>query len=408
MAEKKKKTNRAPAGAGSVSQRSSDKLWQGSITIGMNPATGRPMKKYIYAQSEKECVKKLRALQAAVDAGTYQEPSKMTVGQWMDMWTADYLGAVKPGTVESYKYHVEKNIKPALGNAKLQKLAPHHIQSLYNDLQRKGGLSPKTIKNLHGVLHKAFKQAAALGYIQRNPADSVVLPRIEKAEMQTMQEGDLLRFLQAIAGHQFEHLFFVTVFTGMRRGEVMGLTWDCVDFERGLITVNKQLVRNRSGEGDSYILASTKNDKPRRITPAPAVMARLRAEQEHQREMCALSGPMWAGNPSNLVFTTPFGKFQSPLTVYHKYKKLLADNGLPELRFHDLRHTYAVNALQSGDDIKTVQGNLGHHTAAFTLDTYGHVSEKMQRDSADRMEQFIQSVTEGPQGPKEGQKSCSV
>jgi integrase len=387
----KKKTNRAPAGAGSISKRKDD-IWQGSVAVGINPATGKPMRKYVYASSEKECVKKLRALQAAIDGGTYREPSKLTVGQWLDMWTADYLGAVKPGTVESYKYHVERNIKPALGSAKLQKLAPHHIQSLYNDLQRKSGLSPKTIKNLHGVLHKAFKQAVALGYLQRNPADSVVLPRIEKAEMKTMQEDDLLRFLQAIAGHQFENLYFVTVFTGMRRGEVMGLTWDCVDFERGFITVNKQLVRNRSGEGDSYILASTKNDKPRRITPAPAVLARLRAEQARQEEMREQAGPMWEGNPSNLVFTTQFGKFQSPLTVYHKYKKLLIEQGLPDLRFHDLRHTYAVNALQSGDDIKSVQSNLGHHTAAFTLDTYGHVTDQMKRDSAARVERIIKEA----------------
>jgi len=102
------------------------------------------------------------------------------------------------------------------------------------------------------------------------------------------------------------------------------------------------------------------------------------------------AGELWA-NPMNLVFTNPTGGHLVHLTVYKHYKRLVAELGIPEMRFHDLRHTYAVNALQSGDDIKTVQGNLGHHTAAFTLDVYGHVTEEMKQASADRMEQFIQA-----------------
>jgi len=389
MPEKKKKTNRAPAGAGSISQRK-DGTWQGSVSMGINPATGKSKRKYVYAGSEKECVKKLRALQSALDAGTYNEPTQMTVGQWMDVWVADYLGGVKPTTVESYLYHVNQNIRPALGNAKLQKLTPHHIQAMYNDLQRRGGLSPKTIKNLHGVVHKAFKQAVALGFMQRNPADNVVLPRIEKSETQTIQEDDLPRFLQAIEGHRYEAVYFVTVFTGLRKGEVLGLTWDCVDFERGLLVISRQLQRNR-GEGASYILTSTKNDKTRRIAPAPAVMERLQLQRAYQAEMREAAGPVW-NNPDNLVFTNALGRYLCPWTVYDEYKKIMKGLGMPELRFHDLRHTYAVNALRSGDDIKTVQGNLGHHTAAFTLDTYAHVTEEMQRDSADRMQRVIEEA----------------
>ena len=388
--KKKKKTNRAPAGAGSISQRSSDKLWQGSVTVGVNPGTGRPVKKYVYGKTQGEAQKKLDALKADIARGEYREPSGMTVGQWFDTWAEEYLGSVRPGTVESYKYHINHNIKPAIGAVRLQKLTPHHIQTFYNDLLRKRGLSPKTIKNLHGVIHKALKQATALGYVMRNPSDNLVLPRLEKSEMLYIEEDDFPRFLQAITGHKFEAIFFITAFTGLRRGEVVGLTWDCVDFERGTIFVNKQLVRNR-GEGDSYIFGPTKNGKSHLITPAPAVMERLRLQQARQAEMREIAGPSW-DNASNLVFTTPLGRFQSPHTVYEHYKKIMESLGMSDLRFHDLRHTYAVSALRSGDEIHDVSKNLDHYSVAFTMDVYGHITEKMQRESADRMERFIQSV----------------
>lgn len=394
MAEKKK-TNRAPAGAGSITKRK-DGTWQGSISMGINPATGKTRRKYVYAPSEKECVKKLQALQADLARGTYQEPLKMTVGQWLDMWIADYLGGVKPATIESYTYHVEQNIKPSIGSLKLQNLKPHHVQSMYNDLQRAKALSPKTIRNLHGAFHKSMNRAVALGYIQRNPADNAVLPRVEKAEVHILSEDQLSGFLEAISGHRYELLYFITVFTGMRQGEVLGLSWDCVDFERGTLTINKQLVRNR-GEGPSYILASTKNDKPRRIVPAPAVMTCLQVQRDLQGEWREMVGKIW-GNADNLVFTNEIGRYVTPYTVFDDYKKIVKDLGVPELRFHDLRHTYAVNAIQAGDDIKTVQGNLGHHTAAFTLDVYGHLTDKMQRESAERMERLIRAAV----GQKEG------
>jgi len=119
-------------------------------------------------------------------------------------------------------------------------------------------------------------------------------------------------------------------------------------------------------------------------------MQRLWMHRREQNEQRARAGEVW-DNPMNLVFTNPLGGYLVHVTVYKHYKRLVAELGIPELRFHDLRHTYAVNALQSGDDIKTVQGNLGHHTAAFTLDTYGHVTEQMKQASADRMDQFIQA-----------------
>jgi integrase len=387
MAKNNRKTNRAPQGAGGICKRS-DGRWQGTYTVGTNPGTGKPVKKYVYAPTEKECVKKLKALQAEIDNGTFQQPNRISIGQWLDVWAAEYLGGVKPGTVKTYKVQIKTHITPALGAVKLQKLTPHAIQAFYNSLQRDKGLSPKTIKNIHGVLHSALEQASDLDYIRFNPADKCKLPRIEKKEVAVLTEEKIPAFIQQAGQDVYGTLMYVTLFTGLRESEVLGLTWDCVDFESGSIRIKQQLQRN--AEADIYQLAPLKNDKPRLITPAPAVMQRLWAERVRQNANTQKAGEEWQ-NPLNLVFTNEFGKNLIQRTVVKKFKDVAAAIGEPTLRFHDLRHTYAVNALQSGDDVKTVQDTLGHHTAAFTLDTYGHATARMKQASAERMERFIQA-----------------
>lgn len=164
-----------------------------------------------------------------------------------------------------------------------------------------------------------------------------------------------------------------------------------MDSEKGVLTINKQLQKERKGTG-AYHLVSPKNGKGRWITPAQAVMEVLRAQQRKQAEWKQLAGGAW--EDSGLVFTNQLGHHLSAQTVYLHFKKLATEAGYPNARFHDLRHGYAVVALQSGDDIKTVQENLGHHTAAFTLDVYGHVTEQMKQASAERMERFIKTVSD--------------
>ena len=206
-----------------------------------------------------------------------------------------------------------------------------------------------------------------------------------------LDDDQIAAFLEAIQGHRLENLYRVVLFTGMREGEALGLTWDCVDLDTGSILINKQLQRKRDGTGE-YMLVSTKNGKSRTITAAPSVVSILRAVRTRQREWQLKSGGLW-DNPLNLVFTNEIGQPLSDHTVYKNFKSIVGRIGSPETRFHDLRHSYAVAAIRAGDDIKTVQGNLGHATAAFTLDVYGHVTDQMKQESADRMEAFIQRVT---------------
>lgn len=368
--------------------------WESRVTVGRDPGTGKQIQRSFTGKTQKEVREKMQAAAVEVNQGTYTAPSKLTVGQWLDIWQRDYLGAVKPFTVQCYERSVRLYIRPALGAIKLEALDAHTVQQFINELGQPRGekpaLSPKTVRNAHGVLHKALQQAVRVGYIRFNPADSCELPRAERKEIKPLDDAAISAFLQAIKGHRFEAIYLTMLFTGLRRGEACGLTWDCVDLERGTILVNKQL-QNVPGQPGEFRLVPTKNSKSRTITAAPFVVKLLRRHKTQQTEARLKAGPLW--EDSGFVFCNEIGERISPSTVYHNYKRVVASIGLPEARLHDLRHSYAVAALRAGDDIKTVQGNLGHHAAAFTLDVYGHVTEEMKQASADRMEQFIKGVS---------------
>jgi len=265
---------------------------------------------------------------------------------------------------------------------------------MYNDLLRKEGkeegLSPKSIRNINGVLHSAMEKAIALGYISANPTRGCTLPRVEHREMETIKDDDITRFIEAVKGHRHEILYLVTMFTGMRQGEILGLTWDCVDYKQGVIVVNKQLQKERA-KGGKYHFASLKNNKTRKVPASVYVLNLLRTHQRKQMEWKLRAGSIW-DNTMNLVFTNELGGHLSNDTVYNNFKTIVKRLGLDAVRFHDLRHTFALLSLQNGDSVKTVQQALGHATAAFTMDVYGHVSEQMQRESAEKMDAFIASL----------------
>ena len=382
-----KKTTRNAPGSGTIRQRK-DGTWEARYTVGRDPGTGKQIQKSVYGKTKAEVAQKLRKATSEIDEGIYTEPSRLTVGSWFDIWIAEYLGGVKDTTRAQYSYLLRIHIKPRIGAVKLSALSAPMIQNMYNTAQAEG-LSAKSVRNLHGVMHHALDKAVKLGYIKTNPCNACEQPRVVKKEMKTIAGDHLSHFLQAIKGHQFEDLMFVTVFCGLRQGEVLGLTWDCVDFDRGTITISKQLQKERrEGGGGEYRFVPLKNDKQRTLTPAPEVFTVLRRTQVEQIKSRLKAGQDW-NNALNFVFTRPLGNHLSSRTVYHNFQRVAQEIGIPDVRFHDLRHTYATLSLQNGDDIKTVSENLGHATVAFTLDTYGHVTEKMKQDSANRMQALI-------------------
>ena len=382
-----KKTSHGAKGSGSIRKRP-DGRWEARYTVGVDPETGKQIRKSIYGKTQKEVRQRMAKTITEIDDGSYIEETGMKLSEWMDTWLEEYASHnVSPYTKDSYERIIRNHVNPGLGKVKLAELSALQIQKFYNGLMSKKKLSGKTVKNVHGVLHRALDKAVKLGMLRVNPADACDLPKTRRKEIHPMETEDISRFVQEIRANKYGYVYWVTLFTGMRQGEVLGLTWDCVDFERNTLFINKQLHKSEK-VGGAYKLTPTKNQRSRVITVAPSVMEVLEKQKRRQQQMQALAQEAW-NNEWNLVFTNEFGGHLCHFTVYKHYKKIVTKIGVPEERFHDLRHSYAVVSLESGDDIKTVQSNLGHATASFTLDVYGHVSQKMRQQSADRMEAFI-------------------
>ena len=256
-------------------------FWEARYTVGFDPGTGKQVQKSISGKTQKEVRQKLQAATAAIAAGTYVAPCKMTLGQWLDIWKAEYLGGVKPLTLKDYYIQIDAHIKPALGAVRLDGLEPHMIQRFYNTMSDRDGnpLSPKTIKNVHGVLHKALQQAIANGYISQNPSSACVLPKVQKPEIKPLEPSEIALFLKEADKDSYGNLFIVAIFTGMRQGELLGLSWENVDFANGVIHVKQQL-QCKDGE---YFFCTPKSGKGRTIAPASIVMEALQQEWRNQR-----------------------------------------------------------------------------------------------------------------------------
>lgn len=357
--------------------------WEARVTTGRDPGTGRQVQRSFTGQTQREVLEKMQAATAAVNKGTYTALSKLTVGKWLDVWAKDYLGNVKPATAYIYKNNITNHIKPALGAVKLVELHPHTVQGFINGLD---GLSPASVRLAYKVLHMAIEKAVELDYLPKNPASKCELPRMEQKEIHPLDDDQAAALLKAAKGTYIEYLVTVAMFTGLRLSELLGLTWDAVDFTKGTITVSKQLAMKKHKNGGLFV--SPKNGKARTITPAASVLAELKKQKAQQAKLQIKAGPLW-DNPHRLVFTDEIGGPLYHTRTERAFSKILDAAGLSGARFHDLRHTYAVNAIRAGDDIKTIQCNLGHATASFTLDRYGHFTERMKQDSAARMETFI-------------------
>lgn len=392
-------------GIGTIRKRKEGQ-WEARYTAGFDLLTGKQIQKSVYGKTQPEVKKKL----AAAIANLPQEQEKCLVnsptlnfGSWLEEWLKDYCCTRKPNTIEQYEYQIRVNIKPTLGKTALSELKGEQIQHLYNELMkphkllsRNGrllkskGLSAKSIKNVHGVIHESLTKAVQLHYIRENPSDSCELPKTVKPQIHPIPGTMISIFLAEIRADELSALMFVALFTGMRQGEIMGLRWVCVDFDREYLTISHQLQKERQ-KGGEYRLVTLKNDKTRVIKPAHFVFDELRKVKEVQDGKKLLCKGKWQ-DQYGLVFTDAYGNACKKSTVYNHFKRICRKLGYPKIRFHDLRHTFATISLQNDKDYKLLSENLGHATVAFTLDIYGHVSEEMQRESADKMQAFYEKI----------------
>ena len=386
----RKSNTRAASGAGTIRQRP-DGRWEARVTVGINPGTGKAIRRSIYGDTQAAVRKEMTAILREIDRGTYLTPQKITVGQWLDEWLDTYaVTQVKPLTYQSYAAVIKNHLKPAFGAVSLQSLRGSHVQKLYNEMLAKGR-NAKTVINVSAVLRKSLDVAMKQGLITSNPCDAAELPKAMRKEIKPLTDAEIPLFLEQIEKHEFRNAYAMCLFAGLREGECLGLSWSQVDFEKGRITVSQQLQKTKSGHVEYYIADTTKSGKPRTIEPPAICFDYLRDEKRRQAQNKLKAGELW-NNEWNLVFANGVGRYIEIETFYRKFKKVVAAIGRPDARVHDLRHTAATVAIASGADIKSVQSLLGHATAAFTLDVYAHTSEAMMKDTAARMQSYYDNL----------------
>lgn len=379
------------AGEGTIRKRS-DGRWEAIIVVGTNPGTGKAIRRSVYGKTQKEVKDKKQSILEQVKNEDYKRPDKTSVGQWLDIWLTTFCRIkVKQSTLDSYEAIIRNHIKPAVGSIRLQDLCGVQVQKLYNDLLD-AGKSPKTVRNVAAVFHKAVSVAVKQKIIGRNPCGDVELPTVNRKQIKPLEDREIPLFISAIEGHPFRNAYALCLFAGVREGEALGLSWNNVDFEKGQITISQQL-QKRKKKGEGYrIVDSTKSGKYRTIEPPAITFKYLRAERARQAENQLAAGELWS-NPDNLVFTDKTGKHLAIPSFYKAFKRIAAAIGRPDARPHDLRHTAATVAIASGADIKSVQDLMGHATAAFTLNVYAHTSDQMKKDTAARMQSYYDNLT---------------
>ena len=378
---KKKRIN----GEGNIRKRS-EHSWEASLR------TEDGERLYVYGSTQKEAKEKLQEIQAEIANGTYIAENEMTVGEWMDEWFECFTSGVKASSRERYEQDIRIHIKPGIGQINLQDLKLLHVQRFLNQCKDQKNLAQKTVKNIYLVLNKALKKAQSQGLIRQNPCGEAEIPSYDTPlkEMRPLKDAEVARFLKQITGHPDEFLLYMALFTGMRESELIGLTWDCVDLDTGNIHLYRQL-KPVKGRKATWAFTTLKNKQSRDFIAPPSVVRILKKQKLRQAEWKLQYGSAY-NNDLNLVFTNPLGKHLTSVTIYNHFKAIVTEMGLPEVRFHDLRHTYATLALQNGVDVKTVSNNLGHATVAFTMDKYVHVSMTMQKDCVSKMESYISSL----------------
>lgn len=369
---------------GHITQRSKG-TYSIKISLGKDPATGKYKSQWFTVQgSKKDAEKRLSEILHQLDTGAYMKPGKTTVADYLQRWLSDYAKPnLSPRGYERYESIIRVHLIPNLGSIPLVQLRTEHLQKHYNSMI-KVGLSARTIRYHHVILHKALQTAIKWGLVSRNAANGVDLPKARRSEMQTWDESELNQFLEAAKGTQYYALFYTALYTGMRRSELLALRWQDIDFVYGQIYINRSMHQLKD---KSYIFTAPKSEKSRRtIALPPSAFLVMESYHKAKETECLMIGTVL--NDSDLVFST-LGKPLRPNTVSRAWAMLAAKAGIKVIRLHDARHTHASLMLKQGIHPKVVQERLGHSTISITLDTYSHVAPGLQEAAAKRFDDAL-------------------
>ena len=371
---------RANNGMGSIRQRS-DGRWEGRYTA----PDGR--QRSVYARTEKEVTARLRGALHEVDSGAWREPSNMTVSEWMDIWLKDYQGHTTERSVTKYRSITERHIKPVIGDVKVSKLLPLHARRVMSSIS---GLAPYTIRTYMAVFRSALSCAVEAGIIKSSPAANIKTPRVPPQSFHVIDRETIPAFIAAAQETHYPNELVFMLLTGLRVGEVRGLRWSDVDMDAQTVNVQRQL-HPKSLSKERFSLP--KYNEARMIHLPDEAVEILRAQKRRQAEQ-HIAAANWIDDDisTGLVFRQRNGLPHGEKTIFTSVQRAGAAIGMPDLHPHDLRHSYAVAALRSGADVKTVQHNLGHKTAKMTLDTYAAYTDDAGIEGAKKLSNYIKNA----------------
>lgn len=361
------------------------------LNLEHDPETGKRKQHWIAVKgNKKEAEHQLNEMVNQLQHGTFVKPSKMTVGNHVEQWLGNYVAPnLSPSTAETYCFIATKHLLPRLGNITLTALRPQAVQALYSD-KVKSGLSNATIQKIHNILHKALDNAVKTGLIVNNPLSMVERPKVQRRGMTTMTVTDIHILLEYARTSPYHSLYYTLIFTGMRRGEALALKWGDVDLLLLKISINKSLsYLNTPKDGDRILLKTPKTAKSRRyisITPSNAAVLREHHQKQNETRQ-SLGLPLLTDN--DFVFATYDGKPYLPNSITHAWIKLTRRCGLPRIRLHDCRHTYATQLMSQNVHPSIVANQLGHASVRTTLDLYSHVSPALQATAAMKFDDIV-------------------
>ncbi len=373
-------------GEGSIRKRK-DGRWEGRFTAAYDPETGKQIFKNVLGKTQAEVKEKLKKAMEETQGLDIIRSGQYTVVEWMRLWFETYSKpSLREASAENYRNYIENHIIPHIGDIKLNKLTPLDIQKMYNETKTSGrvqrykdmkdlSVSNRLVRGMHMVLHGCLDQAVREGLLTKNPTNDCKIPKLEKKEMKVIPPEQVRAYLKEAENHGVLPMFYLELTSGLRRGELLALLWADLDIKNRTISVSKQV---NAFKGELKV-SRPKTENSIRTIVIPQKTVDLLIE-EHEK------------HPDNpYMFPSPVtGGMYHPDAVGRIHKKILKRAGIQDIRFHDLRHTFATLAINSGVDIKTLSGMLGHYSAGFTLDTYTHATRKMQMDAADKLGAFVE------------------
>lgn len=362
-----------------------DKQGHWRALVSLPAVDGKYKRKYIYGKTRKEVSEKMNEVLSQLRTNSYIEPCKTTLYSYLCTWLETYCkNEVRMTTYINYETYVHKHIKDTIGDYHLCDINTILIQQFYNDKAKNGklngseGLSPKTMKNIHDMLHRALDKAVQLEMIPKNPSDFAVLPKRTKPEIRYFNIEEQKQLQEAIKGERLEMAVLLCLYTGIRQGELLGLPWKNVHIDltgTSYIKITQALNRIRNPDANAPKRTLLQINPPKtkhsvRTIPLLPKIAEMLKDYKSEQAYIHLKNDL---SDTDLVFTAPSGKAYDPRDFQRDFHNLLKRRGIRDIGVHGLRHSFATRSLQNGMSIKTLSAILGHNSCAFTMDVYCHI-----------------------------------